>query len=446
MKLWIRNFFVLSRLFGKDVTSEHPAGKFLTVVRFLLLNSRHFKRKHCFLRASALTYTSILTLLPVMVLIFIVFRAFGGLTNMQADLEKFLFRHLLPDSVGSIQSTIHSLVSGFNSSAVSIVSFLFLFFSAYGLLASIDFSMNAIWSSQTRRSFFSRLLNLWLILSIAPLLMGYSIYLSSRVIRYQFLQSHSLHLASQLLQWIFPVVITWIALTVVYRNVPRRPVRWGPAMAGGFIAAILWEISKWGFNIYVQNMTNLELLYGSFLMLPVFLIWLNVTWLVFLLGAVFSYGIQNYQRMLKEVQDSQKRETVLTLSPGRLAVYLMHEIARGFEEGSPRERNQLGESLDMDYSVLDEYLDIFNEAGLILKVENRDQYIPGKAVNLISLNEVMDLFETDHPAPEGLRETYSELTEARRSYIREKTFRDYLDVKSFQLELPGLFDDGEKTK
>ena len=131
----------------------------------------HFHKNQCLLRSAALTYITLLTLIPIMVLFFVLFRAFGGLETVASNLETFLFSHLLPDSVVSIKQHIQNMVQGFNSKAVSSVSVLFLIVSAYGLFAAIDTSLNAVWGVTHRRSFFPRLVNLWFILTISPFLL-----------------------------------------------------------------------------------------------------------------------------------------------------------------------------------------------------------------------------------------------------------------------------------
>ena len=371
-------------------------------VRYLFHVIRQFIQQQCFLRAAALTYTTLLTLIPILVLVFVVFEAFGGLDMAGKRVEAFLFTHLLPETVASVRSYIQTLVHGFNSRAVSTVSVLFLIIAAYGLFASIDTSLNAIWRIPKRRSFLSRLVNLWFILTISPLLLGYSLYLSAKIQDSQVMKMHGISAFGKNILWAMPVVLTWITLTLIFRFVPRTHIQWSSALIGGFFASVLWEFSKFGFNLYVDTFANIKMVYGSFMLLPLFLIWIDLSWLLILLGAEICFVHQNMPSLNREFHSQNNYQASQLPNPLYIGFTTIWLVTRGFLQGeSPYTINLLEKRLGITREQLDAVLDVILNESILALNEDTNQLFWVKDPGTIEVAHLMQLFDGRRPVSDS---------------------------------------------
>ncbi|MBN1550084.1 YihY family inner membrane protein [bacterium] len=403
----------------------------ISVYRFLA-GAFHVWKKffgdHCFLRAAALAFTTILTLIPILILFFIFFKAFGGLDLIRFKLETFLFNHLLPESVVSIKDYIQDLVHGFNSKTVSTVSALFLILAAYGLFASIDASLNAIWEIKRSRSFFSRLINLWFIITVAPVLLGYSLYLSTQITDQDMLRNEAIAQVVRLLFWIMPTLLSGITLLLIFKNVPYTKVSWKSAAIGAGVAAILWEMTKYGFNVYVHAFPNYKLLYGSFMLLPLFLIWIDLSWLSILIGAEIAYVHQNFSKLisdyLTEIEHIDQHYP-LSVYP---ALLFLKSIGERFSEGKQAIRSdELFNLTNLPVPIVLQYINRLMESGMIAQTKT-NELILTKAPEYIPLNEVFDAFDdfTDRTVNQQNLSVLKQLGDFRKNTLTKMTLKNIL--------------------
>ncbi|GEM_PF-5917608 len=353
---------------GKNRDFDHGRGRHMILTaRYLFILGQQMIRDQCFLRSSALAFTTLLTLIPILILSFVLFKAFGGLLTIQGNLEELLFRHLLPESVASINQYIHALIGSFNYTTVSIVSVAFLIVSAYSLFASIDSSLNAIWGIHRDRSFLTRLINLWFILTVTPLAIAYSIYLSSQWLRAEDLESFQHAGIFRLLMWCLSVATSWIPLTLVYKFVPRTSVRWSAAMLGGFCGALLWELSKFAFNFYVSSLSNLTVLYQSFTIIPIFLIWVEISWTIFLIGAEIAYTHHHFYHLHITAAFEDEFRNRFPARMRQSAFALLDALLPSFRgAGPPVTFKALAEHSRLPSDLIHLYLNVFQTSGLVV--------------------------------------------------------------------------------
>lgn len=377
---------------GSDDRSLH--GMLTYLVRYLFHIVGELTRDQCFLRAAALTFTTVMTLIPILVLLFVTFRAFGGLQDANQHVQEFLFQHMLPESVASIQSYIHSLVADFNSQAVSFISILFLIGSAYALFSSVDSSLNVIWGTHKARNIFNRLVTIWFLLTVTPLLLGYSLYLTARLQTFSALDNAVLQSGVSLARRLTPYFLSMISLTLMYKLVPRKRVQWRSAILGGCVAAIFFELTKYGFNYYVQNLANYKLLYGSFLTLPIFLIWVDLSWLIILAGAEVAFTHQYLDRLhLIHRQRESAMEDNCQL-PDKLGIYLYSLIVESFFQGKSVTRSGLRVSAAGQTWMIDTLLDRFQNAGMIV-IDQEGRVLPSKDPSRTTIAELYEFFEPE---------------------------------------------------
>jgi membrane protein len=416
---------------GSDDKWDKGARRILTrFLRYIVHTGSQFMNDHCFLRAAALTYTTLLTLIPILVLFFVMFQAFGGLETLRDRVEIFLFSHLLPESVANIRSYIQGFIYGFNSKAVSTISILFLIVAAYGLFSSIDTSLNSVWKVRLRHRFISRLVNLWFILTISPLFLGYSLYLSAKIMDFGGSQLASFKIVLRILLWGAPLFLTWVTLALIFRFVPRTHVTWRAAFLGGFFSAVLWEFSKYGFNVYVQQLANMKLLYGSFILLPLFLIWVDLSWVIVLAGAELSFTHQHLDKLHQMVRDRVKNNQESGVLPMEPALQILARTGESFYRGEgPISRTDLQTELNIDPETLDVYVKKLETAGFILPSEKENTVTLIVDLSLIELNSLFDLFEvpgTLSERNEGLERFLIDLRKQRRNWLSSINMNDVL--------------------
>ncbi len=250
--------------------------------------NREFRYDECLLRAQALSFSALLALVPLMAISFSVISLASS--GAQAKLQAFLFEHLIPASGSAV--TEHIAAFSQRASTVGLVGLVFLILTAVGLFATIEHTFNAIWGVTRRRSPMARFLAFWSIITLGPSLLGVSIYLTASV-----REMVSVPVFQRTTAYLLPLVLTWAAFTWLYVLAPHTRVRLKPALIAGVAAGSLWEAAKYAFDYYASLAVAVSKIYGSLGILPLFLAWLFLSWVIVLFGAELSYTLQHWSRL-----------------------------------------------------------------------------------------------------------------------------------------------------
>lgn len=240
--------------------------------------------------AAALSFTTLVAMVPLATVVVATVARFPVFDVWIGALEKFLLRHMLP---GSASAIVHTYVLGFADRASQLrgVSLAVIAFTAILLFAMVEREMNVIFRVNRPRSLARRVPIYVLGLIAGPVLIGASIWLSTWIMA----QSRAIiPRDTPFGEWFvapLPIVLTAIALALMYKFVPARPVRWTPAIVGGVIASIAFEIMKHGFAWYLGHVGTYEVIYGTLAALPVFLVWLHLCWMIVLAGALLASAL-----------------------------------------------------------------------------------------------------------------------------------------------------------
>lgn len=237
--------------------------------------------------ASSLTFTTLLALVPLVTVALAVFSTLPAFDALRRALEDYFIESLMPKPVASTVTQYLTMFAG-KAKGLSLMSTLFLGVSALALFASIERTLNGLWRAPTP-SFFSRR---WLIylaaLVFAPLLVGLGFYLVIQLFASLAGISKSLIPAGQFgLQWL-PIILATSVWALVFKTMPNTSVRWSHAWIGAVISSFLLWVLKYLFVAYALKFGNFKQLYGAFSVIPVFLVWLYLGWLVTLFGATVS--------------------------------------------------------------------------------------------------------------------------------------------------------------
>jgi membrane protein len=362
------------------------------LVRYIFHITREILSDQCLLRSAALTFTTLMTLIPIAVLLFVFMSTFGVLDDVRTRVQAFLFQHLLPESVAAVQGYIERLLANFNVQAASYISIIVLIGATYSLFSSVNSSLNTIWGGRRSGKFFTKLIHIWFLVTLAPLFLGYSLYLTTQLETITTLGAGVF--LTGLLTRVMPYILTFLTLTLLYKFVPQPKVQWRSAFLGALFAALLWEFSKYAFNYYVSNLANYQLIYGSFLTLPVFLIWINLTWFIILLGAEIAYTHQNLDHLhLISKRRAYAKQNMFLLSE-KLGMLLFFSIIEHYMEGKPISQKELAAHAPGSGWMVDTFLERFQRDGFVI-INDDGLIVPARDPSTIQLNDVLDFFEPD---------------------------------------------------
>ena len=260
-------------------------------LRFLLSN---FSDDRCQRSAAALCYTTLLSLVPLSAVVFSIFAAFPVFGEIATEIQNFIFQNFVPTSGEIIQQHITQFAE--KASHLTAIGIVFLILSALLLMNTIEAAMNDIWHVSSPRRALSKFMVYWSTLTLGPILIGTSLVITSYLTSLPFFKETALlgGLWTQLLG-LLPFLATLLACTLLYAAVPNTKVSIRHALVGATIAAALFELAKKGFAFYVTEFPTYEVVYGALASIPVFLVWVYLSWLVVLLGAEVTYSLAKFQ-------------------------------------------------------------------------------------------------------------------------------------------------------
>jgi membrane protein len=252
----------------------------------LSLRSR-FREGHLGLTAGSLTFTTLISLVPLLTVMLALFTAFPIFSSFQGALEKYFLKSLIPDNIAR---PVLGALTEFAAKANKLgsVGLVLLGFTALALMLTIDRTLNSIWRVQRPRPIAQRVLVYWAALTLGPLLLGGSLTLTSLAISAgQGLVSNM----PQPLAFLFgsvEFVVLAAAFAGLFHFVPNTDVRWRHAWLGGMFVALGITAAKTGLAWYMKQVPTFSTLYGAFATVPIFLIWLYLGWVIVLLGALLA--------------------------------------------------------------------------------------------------------------------------------------------------------------
>ena len=270
-------------------------------VRFFL---RHFQQLRGMQTASSLAYTTLLSLVPLITVMFGLFGRIPVLQDVSASIQQFVFSNFVPQFGETVQTYIGNFSD--KASQLTITGSMVLVIIAVMLMATIDNAFNRIWFVTNKRGPVSRLLVYWAVLTMGPLLIGIGLASTSYLLSLPVLADvdKTFQIKATLLSWL-PFLTTSIAFSLLYILIPNCFVPKRHAIFGGVICAVLFEFAKYGFGIYVRAMPTYENIYGAISVIPLFLIWIYVSWIIVLFGAHISFCLSSF-RLPDEIENRSK--------------------------------------------------------------------------------------------------------------------------------------------
>lgn len=343
---------------------------------FLILVGRRFMADGCPRIAAGLSYTTILSLAPLLVIAFAMIGAFPAFAGMESQLRALIFEVFVPTA----GTAIDEYFTGFSKNAGKLTSIGVITLSVTTLLLlwTIQEAFNQIFKSQQKNSLVFNLLKFWAFVTLGPLLVGASLSFSSLVIA----TAHKLQIPG--VSWIetlykfgLSTILELIAFFLLFAFLPNTVVRWHHALLGSVVTTVLFRFLKWAFVWYITQFPTYQAIYGALASVPIFLFWVYLSWLAALFGAVLTATLPEWGRIrsaerLFSFWDSN-------LSPAEKLAYsikiltLIHDAGR---EGKLMDTAKLRFCIPIATHQFSELVSLLKEKGYLI-------LIPGGKINLL---------------------------------------------------------------
>ena len=241
----------------------------------------------CLTRAASLAYTTLLCLVPLATVSFYVFTAFPTFKDLGAQIQDFIFSNFVAEAAKVVGQYMQTFIN--QAGKLSVFGMVFLLGTAVLLVFSMEQIFNAIWHVKRNRHGVTAFLLYWAVITLIPIAIGMVFVLNEYFWRLPFLASSNLAHFRQIMALCVPYIATFIAFLLLYQALPNCKVPVKSAMLGALVATILFELSRRAFALYILNFATYQLIYGALAAMPVFLVWLYISWVVVLFGAVVNY-------------------------------------------------------------------------------------------------------------------------------------------------------------
>lgn len=367
-------------------------------LRIYLLAIKGFYEDKCQLRASALTFYSVLSVVPILAMAFGIAKGFGLdeklknelVTNLSGQQEVLNF--LMEFANKMLQNTEGSLIAG--------LGFVILFWSVIKMLSNIEESFNDVWRIKKSRKWARKFSDYTAIMIFAPiLLIGSSAgTVVIKTMIKEFTQGNTLlEAVGPYLTFLInlaPFFLVWVLFTLLYSFMPNTHVKFKSCLIAGIIAGTIYQIFQVLYIEFQGMVTTYNAVYGSFAALPLFLMWLQLSWLIVLFGAEISFAEQNVENYEYEAESSEISYDYKRL----LSLYILHSIVRNFEHGkTPQLTQDISHELQMPIRLVREIIFDLHSAGLVSElVTDTDKemaYQPAFDIHCMSIRNVIDVIE-----------------------------------------------------
>ncbi len=378
--------------------------------------------------AAALTYRTIFSLVPILVLSLVVFNAFGGFETVGGDLKQRAYAYLglnlvtsaptpaLTDDqpVHTVQSfedfqqtqtstqvkkqvdtvlvALADRVQNVSFTSIGVVGLALLIWAALRLVVSAEDCFNHVYHAPTGRRWHLRITIYWAVLTLGPVLLAVSVYITTSLLN-AVTSVAVVGLMAKLLAPLASLAVTWLLLILLYLLLPNARVKVRPAIAGALVGALLWELSKLGFGYYVTKAVGYSALYGSLGLVPLFLMWLYLTWLAILFGLEISYVLQTVGTSRHLAGPSPHAHETAVVDPA-WAVALAAGVGRAFDAGQPVDADTLAHDLNLPGRAVHGFVASLTRAGVLRPLDDAGPDGPapltlGRPAERIALAQVL---------------------------------------------------------
>jgi membrane protein len=387
-----------------------------------------FWRDGCPQRAASLAYTTLLSLVPSLAVAFAMLKGFGGLESIQARVEELVYTHLVTTSSLQAADYIQKFTERVDAGTIGTVGFLALIITAVSLLNTVAGAFNTVWGVEDRRSLKDRFLTFFALIILGPLLFGASISITGTILHSKVWTRLSIPGLGPALSLLVPLMLTWAGFLLLYVVIPSAPLRLRPALLASLTVAATWEFVKIGFEWYVANVASYGKLYASLSVVPVFLLWLYVGWVIALLGFEVAFFLQHPEACRGPVTLRAASAAV----PAREAIRTFVAVAEAFVKGGkPVTAVQVAQQVLIPEGMAFEALAGLERQGYVARVAApAGAYLPRRAPSSVKVADMWHDLGGRMGTSEGdlLDRLLAEACDATAQALGATTVQDLLDA------------------
>ncbi len=398
---------------------------FIYLFRVVYLVIEGLTRNKCAVWTTSLSYTTLLSLVPLLAVMFYIFQIFGGVETITGSrlFEDYVLKNLTVGAGEQVTLYLKAFSKKIHMGALGGAGIVFLILTVVSLVTTIEKAFNNIWGVQKVRPLFVRISTYWSIVTIGPLLVALSLSLTT-TFKHDVLLKKIAHIQwlNETVIFILPFILSSLALFLLYLFMPNTKVKIRSALIGGIIAGCLWEGSKGLFTYSTIHILSYNKVYGTMAAFPVFLVWLYITWLIVLVGAEIAFADQHVKSYGKE----KKVEGIHFAFKEYLALHLMRYLGKRFHDSkAPVSVEQVSTDMDMPVRLVSEVTYYLSEAGLLKEVSpEQETYQVAKPLEKITIQDVLNALRKRGVALEIARSEES-------SYL--KSFMERLEKEVSQM-------------
>jgi membrane protein len=377
-----------------------PPGKsfFLNLLRVFILSVRGFDEDKCRLRASALTFYSLISIVPVMAMAFGIAKGFGFEKLMEQQLRDKLAGH--EDILQKVLEFSNALLANTQGGLIAGAGLIVLIWAILKVLGQIEDSFNDIWGVKEKRSLgrmFGDYLSLMLVCPVLLILSsGLTIFFTTQIttIVEKFTFLGVIGPAVFTFLKFLPYALLWGVFAFIYIFMPNTKVRFSSGLYAGIVAGTIFQLVQWAYITFQIGVAKYNAIYGSFAALPLFLIWLQLSWFIVLYGAEFSFALQNVDTYEFEPDALEASHRVKTLLALQIAHHLVQNFARAEPPSTARE---ISARLEIPIRFTNEILFGLKKSNILTTAEaegNGEQaYQPARDISRLAIQDVIVALE-----------------------------------------------------
>lgn len=386
-----------------------------TVVYFFVLVWRGFVMNRCPIRAAALSYTTLLALVPLLAVALSLSKNFLAETSATVvpKLMDKVISYVAPqlelvpmpsDMVGppapgqavisaqarqELIAKIQGFIENLHAGTIGAVATIFLIFVGVRLLMTVEQTFNDIWGVTQGRTIWKKIVYYWSAVTLGPLLVIFAAYWTGRAEFLQVMGAFGVVPGlERFVLRVLPFVLLWVGFALLYGLMPNTHVRWQAALAGGIFAGTLWQLNSWLSTLYVSRVVTYSRLYGTLGILPVFLVGLYFSWLFVLLGAQVSYAMQNVRNYLHQRAGERIDQHGRELLACRAVLRVCRQFLRGLP---PLSVDELADEIGAPPQWLNQLVGRLEQHRLLMRVSaSKPGIVPARPPEVITIHDVLE--------------------------------------------------------
>jgi membrane protein len=365
----------------------------IKLLRIVLMSVKDFKEKNLELRATSLTLYSLLSIVPVIAMIFGIAQGFGLEQYLDEQLNKAFKSQ--PAILENLLTYVHNILGSAKGGIIAGFGFLLLLWSVLQVLSSIEDSFNSIWHVKTARTWARKFTDYLSIMMLAPIFIVLSGVLNVLIATKLQMVAAQLNILGEFISQsivfciqLLPYLTTSVLFFLLYMVLPNTRVKPKAAWYAGIVAGVIFQVFQWGYIEFQFGVSRYNAIYGSFASIPLFITWLQISWMIVLIGAEISYSVQNvtnFESFQNNIRINQRMRQLYS-------IYILRYIAQKFNNAQAApDLAELSKSLDLPTGMIKQLINEMQECNLIASnlKNNVVYYVPAVDLRFLTLNHII---------------------------------------------------------